>query len=200
MSYYFNYSLGYKLNDKFYPLGPCDANGKFYSILEQSASFACHLHEDMLPIYKTQVTDELKKAFGSWTESMFVDKPTTDMKYMLVKDLPAGDPVRKGYFLIEDVKRYEADGDTWDLFYDSLTPQVYAEKLKNEIMFGRGPAKFDSEGEEITEHSASEYMYYAFVDKTTDEYAAFVLRRFVDVYEFDVIPEDAEFVILETEG
>ena len=199
MSYYYNYSLGYKLNDKIYPLGPCDANGKFYYVLEQSASFACHLHEEMIPIHKSQVTDELKKAFGSWTESTFVDKPTTDMKYMLASDLPSGDPVRKGYFLIKDVKQYEATGDTWDLFYDSLTPHIYAEKLKNEVTFGRGPAKFDTEWEEITEPSASEYMYYAFVDKTTDEYAAFMLRRFLETYEFS-IPKGAEFVILETEG
>lgn len=199
MSYYYNYSLGYKLNDKIYPLGPCDVNGKFYPILEQSRSFACHLYEEMIPIYKEQVTDELKKVFGSWTESMFIDKPTTDMKYMLARDLPPGDLVRKGYFLIKDVKQYETFGDTWNLFYDSLAPWEYAEKVKNEILFGRGPAKFDVEEGEVAEHSASEYMYYAFVDKTTNEYAAFILWRFIDIYDYS-IPKDAELVILETEG
>ena len=107
--------------------------------------------------------------------------------------MPKAQPIQTGYVLIEDVIRYENEGDT-DVFYNRITPTVYAAKLEHELKFGKNP-----EQEDVYESNASEYMYYAWQDRNTEGYEAYLILQ---AYDSLVLFEDKnrEYYILETEG
>ncbi len=191
MSYYYNYYIGYKKDNKIYPFGPYDANGKFYSIISKSRSFASNLYEDFYRVKEEQISDELRKIFSY---KNYKNEEVVEVKYLPVKDLPKGSFIKTGYFLIDEVERYEKTEET-DEFSTPLTPQIYAAKLQNEVMLG----KKKSNDEECVEYNASDYMYYAYPDYNSKEYEAFILRNVAGNFDFS-IPEGAELVILEDEG
>lgn len=143
------------------------------------------------------MSDQLRKEFTY--EDWDGTNRTQRIQWLALGDLPKGDYIRKGYFLIEDVQQYEKDGDDWDLFYDCLTPEVYAARLATEAKLGPPPARKNEWGEEWQPHSIADYMYYAYADYGSKEYEAFLLRQFADVYEYS-LPDGAEIVVLETEG
>lgn len=199
MSYYYNYYIGYKGEDeKLYPLGPFDSFGDLRCAFFKSRSYASDIHEDFWLIKESQISDELRKHFEitNWKNEKEVP-----VKWLDINDLPTGSFIKTGYFLIEDVKRYEADYDTWDIFYEHLSPEVYAAKLSNELALGKPENKLDCEGNEIEEHSASEYMYYAYPDYNSREYEAHVIRLFADSLEsYRRFKDGTQIVVLETEG
>ena len=84
------------------------------------------------------------------------------------------------------------------LFYEELSPAVYAVKAQNELSFGKPVLKKDEEDNDITEPSASEYMYYAYPNYQSKGYEAHVIRLFADsLMEYNrSLPEGAEVVIL----
>ena len=191
MSYYYNYYIGYKKDNKIYPFAPYDANGKFYSIISKSRSFASNLYEDFYHVKEEQISDELRKIFSY---KNYNNEEVVEVKYLPVKDLPKGSFIKTGYFLIDEVERYERTEEI-DVFSTPLTPQIYAAKFQNEVMFG----KKKSNDEECVEYNASDYMYYAYPDYNSKEYEAFILRSDAENFDFG-IPEGAELVILEDEG
>ena len=74
--------------------------------------------------------------------------------------------------------------------------------LKNELMFGKPAPEKDCEGEEYQPKSASDYMYYAYMDHSSKAYETFILRAFAEAlgdYDSD-LPKGYKVVILETEG
>lgn len=207
MSYYFNYYAGYfdKKTNKIYPLGPYSSKHvHIRPILSVSSSFASDLHEDFALITDPeQISIELREEFewgGIDGEKVF------QVKSLPFSKLPKGSFISKGYFLMEDVERYEQSGDeenSWDLFYDKLSPIVYAAKVQSEMMFGQKAPTLDAEGEPLTEHSASDYMYYAYPDYDCKEYEAFVIRLGMSMLDpLYFIPEDDNrtLLVLETEG
>ena len=199
MSYYYCYYVGYKYNGKFYPWGPYDAQGNLCPVIEKSSSFASDLHEQFYSVPKEGVTEELRKEFEyeGWNGEKRVD-----VKYLRVDDLPRGDGVKKGYCLMNQVQAYEEDEGYFEGFYDVLSPEVYAAKLQHEMTFGKNQPKKDDEGYEYTEPNASDYMYYAWYDNSSEEAEARELRNAVEVlvsYAHN-LPEGTEFIILETEG
>ena len=204
MSYYYNYYIGYKTKEnKIYPLGPYDAFGKMHPVFYKSRSFASDLHEDFRRVQDEQMTEELKKEFAyeDWNGEIKVQ----NLNYLPVSELPSGDYVRRGYFLIEDIAEYERTGDTWDLFYDYLTPAVYLMRLQNELIFGPTLKREkeddeDREDAEETKRPCSDYSCFAYVDPNSREYETHMLRIALQAYEFAKIPEGAEMVILEDEG
>lgn len=204
MSYYYSYYVGYRTpDDKIYPLGPYNSLGKLNAVIEVSRSSASDLHNDLIYIAATQITDELRKEFQyrDWNG----DPQIPPLKWLPVDDLPKGDFIQKDYFLIEDVRTYEEADDNWDvtfdLFYNRLTPTVYAQMAANEVRFGKPKPKLDCEGNPMEVHSASDYMYYAYPDYNSREYEAFMLRHAADVlHPFKGLPEGSELVIIETEG
>lgn len=195
MSYYYNYTLGYKGEDGLvYPLGPYDNDGKLKNIISRSASFASDLHEDFMCMPDDMVSDDLRQLF-EYTD--WNDEKRFDVKYLPLSELPSGSYIQKGYFLINDVQLYEKRGDAWDLFCDNLSPDVYAAKAANEARFGPPQKQTDEEGYNVTPEPASSYMYYAFPDYDSKEFEAFVIRNVAGILD----PyERKEIIVLETEG
>ena len=198
MSYYYDYYIGYKHDGKIYPMGVYDAKGKLHSVFCNSRSFASDLHESFNSVKDDEISDELRKEFeyDGWDGK----KTMGIVKWLPVKELPSGDYVKKGYFLIEDVKAYEGNRDWFDGFYDTVSPTVYAALLDKELKFGKNQPKKDAEGNEYIEHNASDYMFYAYPDYHSKEYEAFILRETVDSMWSSELPEGSEWVIIETEG
>lgn len=199
MSYYYNYYLGYKKENKFYPLGPYDANGKLHEVICKSRSFASDLHEDFWHLKDEEMSEELKKAFSYETGSGEIQYQK--VKYLPFKLLPSDNFVKSGYYLIKDIDEYiKSNGDTEDLFYEKLDSTVYAMKLKNEIALGKESTKYDCEGEELENYSASDYAFFAYPDYNSKEFEAFIIRQAANMFEFSELLKDAEIVVLETEG
>ena len=200
MSYYYNYYIGYMSEEKVYPLGPYNCKGKLKDVISRSASFASDLHEDFFYLKDDMISDELRKEFSytNWNDEVVMQK----VKYLPVEALPKGSAIKRGYFLIEDVKNYEDDPDSFDGFYDYLNPTVYSAMANNEVRFGKPEPVKDSCGEEYYPKSASDYMYYAYEDWHSKEYEADILRTvayMLGEYDYD-LPKGYKLVILETEG
>lgn len=181
MSWNYSYTLGVKTNDdKIYPIGPFDADGKIVDVINNSGSFEPEeLHERFYPINKNNVTPEFEKTYSYESDGeKHIDLDS--FSYIPLADLPQGDGLKFGYFLIEDVDRYEKNHDDlydFDGFYDWLEPKVYYAKAFNEITYGAPQKQKDEEGNDITPHSAGDYMPYAFIDDSSAAYMAEKLRQ-----------------------
>lgn len=202
MSYYYNYYIGYKKNNKFYPLGPYTDKGKIQPVISKSRSFASNLYQDFYKIKEENVSEPLIKEFGY---KSFEGKTALDVKYLKVKDLPQDSFVKKGYFLIKDVKEYEEHPDCWfDGFYDYLSPTIYSTMLTTELLKSNNQNNSNSSNvncykdESESPKKASEYMWYAYPDYYCKEYEVEILRTVA--YSLWSWGDDEELVILETEG
>lgn len=195
MSYYYNYYLGYKYDGKIYALGPFDNTGNLHAILSKSRSFASNLHEEFRKIHEDEISDDIRKHFEYRDD--YTGKNIVDIKVLPIKDLPSGDIIKRGYVLIKDVEAYENGED--DVFYGVLSPTVYAAKADNERTFGKNQELTDEYGGKYHEPNASEYMYYAWVDRNSVEYESFLIT---DYYNTLVgYPEDGiEYFVLLSEG
>ncbi len=201
MSYYYTYYVGYKTADgRIYPFGPYDCFGKLRDVLSRSRSFASDIHKEFYCVKDEMISEELRKEFRY--EGYDGEMHMTDMKYLPVSELPGGSCLKKGYYLASDVQSYLETGESEGLFYDHLAPEVFAAKMMNEAVTGAPKEKKDEEGYDITPHSASDYMYFAYPDYQSRKYEAEVMRLAADMlcdYSSD-LPKDAVPVILETEG
>lgn len=196
MSWYYNYYLGYRGKDGlYYPAGPYDKKGNMICILSKSRSFASDLHEDFYALPDDKMSPELREEFS------FKDCDSItyeNVKYLKFSDLPKESFIKTGYFLCEDVVRYERDPYDFDGFYDFLSPTVYAAKLKNEGVLGPPPKEVDDEGFDVTPHSCRDYMYYAYPDYQSREYEAHMIRLALDmVLDYE---KSGDYVVLMTEG
>lgn len=199
MSYYYNYYVGYKQDGKIYPWGPYDAKGNLHPVVCKSRSFASDLHESFYTVAEKEISDELRKEF-EWTD--WNNEKHIDVKFLPVKELPETDFIEKGYFLISDVKIYEDEENPYfveDIFCDRISPQVYTALLDKQLKFGENKPKKNDEGNEYTEHNASDYMWYAYPDFNSKEYEAFMILKAIDILE-EFMPNEVEWVVLETEG
>ena len=200
MSYYYKYYIGYEdvLTGIIYPYGPYTSEGKLKPVVEKSRSFASDLHNNFVPIPSGCTSTELRKEFEyeDWQGNK-----QFDVKYLKLEDLPDGDYILKGYFLIDDVQAWE-QGDCDDLFYHVISPHIFAEKMRRELTFGKNQPKKDEDGFDCTEPNASDYMYYAVPNYCSKEYEAFQIREAVNMlYDYDFFVDDNKrIVILETEG
>lgn len=205
MSYYYSYYIGYRdSSGKIYPYGPYDTFGKLYPVIERSRSYASDLHELFYIIPEDSISNELKNGLGYKDEGK--DDYTFHGKYLPLTDLPNGDYIKSGYFLIEDVKRYNKDNfDSEDLFYNMITPDVYAEMLHNQLIFDNSIyEKEDIEGERYIIPRASDYIRFSAPDYYSKEYEAAIIRQtatILDNWKFFHNKDDFhEMVIIETEG
>ena len=194
MSYYYNYYLGYKKNNKIYPLGPYDFNGNFIPVISKSRTYASDLHKMFDNLFEDEISDELRKEFKYENYESI-----TSIKYLNVKDLPTESYIKQGYFLIKDVEAYNKNT-YFEGFYDIISPEIYAVKLQHEILFGKNQPIKDDEGYTYTESNASDYMYYMYPDYDSKEYESFLLKKYFEPYIESTIDDKIEYVILETEG
>ena len=137
MSYYYQYYIGYEKDGKIYPYGPYTCEGKLKPVIERSRNFASDLHNSFYMVSDSQISDELRKEFEyeDWNGEKRIE-----VKYCPISNMPSLDYIKRGYFLIDDVQAWEQGGDD-SLFDSMITPQVYAEKMRNEITFGKNQPK-----------------------------------------------------------
>ena len=186
MSWYYNYYIGKKVDDKIEVIGMYDNEGRVHSAVERSRSFASSLKNHFCK-YVGDDLKELEEKLGGY------------ISVCSYKNLPTGDYIKTGYFLIEDVTQYLKNHDSWDLFYDKMSPEVYAEKLKIEQTFGPPKPKKDVEGNEYEIHSCADYMYFVYPDYYCEEYETFLIKYAVEIlqpYNF----EKDDVVIILSEG
>lgn len=195
MSYYYNYYIGCKKDGKIYPWGPYTADGKLRPIICRSRSFASDLHDYFRYVSEEEMSDELREEFEyeDWNGSKRVE-----VKYISESELPNDDFIKRGYFLINDVKVKAYKGDFYDDFDDPISPEIYAAKLQHELTFGKNQPIKDCEGNDYIEPNASDYMYYAYPDYRTKEYESHILRQTLEALRTYTC--DVEFIVLETEG
>ena len=197
MSYYYNYYIGYKKNNKIYPLGPYSYDGRINEVLSKSRSFASDLHNDFKEVPNDMISSELRRDFEY---EDFNGKKTVNVKYLELDKMPDDNFIKSGYFLIEDIQTYLKDKYIEDIFYERLDPEIYTMKLQNELKFGKSKTKYDCEGNPFPNYSCEDYAYFAYPDYNCKEYESFIIKQQAYIYEYTNAVKDAEIVILETEG
>ncbi|MBP5564959.1 MAG: hypothetical protein J6X45_04470 [Lachnospiraceae bacterium] len=202
MSWYTTYYLGLQDKDKkIIPLGPYDNNHKLKSVISTSRSFTTDLKDLFYPIQDEMVTDELRAEFSCDIDTEL--RPY--FEYLPLKELPTGEWVKSGYYLLSDINTYLAslrdDNTYFEDFYDSLSSTEYAMKLENELKFGKPQPYIDADGWEVKEHACSEYAYFAYPDYECQEYEASLLRTVAGMLKESYNLEDGEqIVVIKTEG
>jgi len=197
MSYYYQYFIGYEKNQKIYPYGPYDCNGKLKPVVEKSRSFASNLHDSFFTVINEQISEELRKEFEY---EDYLGEKKVDIKYLPFCNLPNGEYIVKGYFLIEDIQAWKQGGDD-SLFYNVIDAHTYNELMKKELVFGKNQPEKDDEGFEYTIPNASDYIYDAIPNYNSKEYEAELIRQvglmLFDEYE---LSQKYNLVIIESEG
>lgn len=196
MSYYYNYYLGYKFENKFYPIGPFNYKGDFVPIISRSRSFASNWHDNFNIIKDNEKSQELKDALPH-------DKI---IKFYNFNENENDNFMRRGYYLTKDIVAYEQEPywrDTGDWFCDSMTPLEYSEKLKKEKLYNLKPIPVDVNEESELEYSscAADYMYYSYPDLNSIEYEKFLVNTIgTNLISYSSLPKGAKIIVLETEG
>lgn len=175
MSWYRSYYIGELRDGKIYPIQCFDEKGHFFPVFTRSRSFSSDLYQDFSEVPEDKISDELKAAFSN-------EIPNAYFKWMDADDLGSSDYIKHGYFLINDVERYEKTGDSDDLFYEQMEPSVYALKMKNELAFGVPKPEVDEEGNEFEVHSCADYAYYSYPDYHCREYEINMLKQAICMY------------------
>ena len=131
-------------------------------------------------IASDQVSKDLAMGLGftdgdvSYTQFSVLDLDTVKSKQMQY--------VKTGYFLTRDVDAYinEDEYVCDDLFYDRLSPEVYASKLLAEAKMSKDIIKAKIED---GEYMASDYMYFAYPDYASVEYVVAFAREIVKLFD-----------------
>lgn len=206
MSYYYGYRLGYLKDNKIYPLFPFSVDGTWEDIISRSRSYGDELHElfDHIPV--EMVSDELKSRIVrdlETPEDRFKEN-LSYWKWLRFSDLPIGSYIKTGYFLINDVLRYESEPGEYiypsyaGLFYDKLSPNAYIARM-NTYQLTKQDGKKDEDGDWI-ERPVYDYMYYAYPDYGSDEYAAAMIRSAASMCDMFCYDNKAELVVIDVEG
>lgn len=182
MSTYYSFYIGYRDNKtkKICALGPYDFKGELKSIFDRSGSFVSDLHKEFYNVSPENMDDSILKEFTY--ESYFEDKDgnkklVSNLYCLDIDDLPSSNFVKSGYFLKEDVAEYLEENSAEDLFYNKIdSPIIYAEMVKDEIMFGKNQDEKDDEGYTIKKYSASDYMFFAYPDYYCKEYESHLIK------------------------
>lgn len=200
MSWYYSYSIGVlSSNDgKIHQLGPYDNDGKLLDVACNSKSFEPEeLHDGFIKVDKTIIDDDLFEKYGDCLDLI---------SYCPLSDLPRGDYLKSGYYLIEDVKLFtDKKAGCWDdIFCDHLNCEDYLNKMENELKFGIPKPRYDCEGNEIEYHPCSDYMKFAYIDYSCAEYFADQLRLaaswFSDYRVEKKYGKDSKFVVILVQG
>ena len=213
MSYYYNYYIGYEKDNKIYPIGPYDNNGKIHAALCKSSSFASPLHERFYMLHEKQVSDELRKEFEY--EDYQGKKELGLLKVLPLAELLNGDIVLRGYCLVQDIINY-LKPDSYDdfcisdLIYNMLTPEQFSFKAKAEMEGRVAKKKSEIEEEDLDNeveneedsYSCADYAYFSFIDTCSEEYESYVLRLCFDMFEFSPVFQDKNVkpVVILSEG
>lgn len=105
------------------------------------------------------------------------------VSYINVSDLGSVDYVKRGYFLVDDIKQYVEGESAYDLFYDSMTELEYTMRSENEKKFGPPGEKEDCEGFKYTPHSCADYAYFSYPDYNSVQYASFLFKKAASMFD-----------------
>lgn len=210
MSYYYCYKLGYKKNNKIYPLFPFRDDGTWTDVITRSRSYDNHLHDDFYNISKDMLSDEMIRQllkdvslYGK-SEEDYIDKVVPYIKWLPLDQLPDDEYLKSGYYLISDVERYESESkDTrsvfdMDLFYDQMSTTAYNARLRNVLMVGDDSEK-DEDGDYI-KRPITDYMFYVYPDYDCKEYDSFLLKTMAGMCDTYHMDKDTEIVVIDMEG
>ena len=195
MSWYYNYFLGVKNKDTgvFSLLAPFDRDGEIQCVLTKSRSFASDLYEKFDKLDQDKFDERMKKNFSYEYNG---ETETEDVYGMPLSDLPKGDILKTGYFLLSDIAYYEKDHDSYDLFYDKMTPQEYLLRQNNELKFGEDKRDPDDDN---YQRPCRDYAYYGYIDYCSKEYEAWIIRTVANMFEYRV-DDNEEVWVLMTQG
>ena len=182
MSWYTSYFCGIQAPDnKIYPLGPFDNKGNLKYVLEKSRSFETGINESFTKLTADMWTDELEKALLHVADPEMTNEAREFLheytSYCPIKDLPTGDWIKRGYYLIDQIQTYEENDGDYEVFYDSISPEVYVRRMEQELKFGPPKPRKNEFGDEYTPHSCAEYSYFCYPDYNCVERDAFELRK-----------------------
>lgn len=197
-TYQYAYYLGYKKDNQIYPLGPFNEAGKLKPIINRSYDTLHRFDCEIAEVTDSEFSEELYQEFECDGDKRKNKRYHVPLKKIMLKDLPEGNFISRGFFPVNEVNDYEKSDGTKHCFYDHKTPSVYAELLKNEIQLGKKTREYD-EYEQTNYHYATDYMFYAYPDYSSKYYESFLIKMFVDVLRFNEEILEKDIVILEQE-
>jgi len=206
MSEYISYYICKKDKNSglIYPLGPFDDKGDLKCVLWKSRSYYTDLQELFTPVSKEQISDELIISVYSKCEDINTTKGELgngdyySFHYCPIDMLCSIDYIKSGYYLLEDIKKYERSLTKhyeFDGFYDCLSPQLYCHMLASENS-SKHIREFDEDcaGTKYRVRHTSDYAYYMYPDYDSKEYEAYILKTVADILlpsydrkDFDVV-------------
>ena len=204
MSYYYNYYLGTydTVNDTYDILGPFDKKGNLMCILWRSRSYASDLHDDMTPVPKGNMSEEMKKAF-SYTDYAG-KKDVRDVKYIPVSSLSAESPYKGGYVLREDVMSYLAGQE--EVEFEEIAQVILSAEqfatLASNSRYKYKAEKFIKETGELepVEYTSDDFIYYRWISSNSRKSEEWQIKNIICIL-YDCFSEKGkEIVLLETEG
>ena len=176
----YNYYLGYRKEGKYYPLGSYNSFGTLCPVLKRTENYASNLYSRFSKMKEDAISYDLKKEFE-----------VQEIRYLPIDELPLGSYIKSGYFLIDEVKKFEEEKDEFFEFSEYLLPRFYAAKLQNEIMFGF------KNTENLKKRSVSDYMFYTYPDYRSEEFEARVIYTAVDSVCGSIGKEDLIVFVIE---
>ena len=196
MSTEYYFYLGYRDNntEKIHALGPYDNTGKLKPFYYCSSAISDVFYDYYNKANIKELDESIIEDFAS------EDKEESYCYYINIDECADTNFCKSGYFLIDDVERYKSEGSYIldEIFYEKLDPLVYAEKLKNERMFGPPKTITDCEGNDITPRSMSEFMYFCYPDFQSIEYINHLGLELIDnfLWKFDADKKNMSRLIL----
>lgn len=198
MSICYSYYLGYMKDDKIYPLGPYDSKGKLRSI---NSSVFGKIQEKccFTDVKDSEASEELHKEFDyeSYVNRNKTKMVLTSLKKAKLNVLPSGDFIKRGYFLMSDVTSYESSDGRDIYFREFKSPSVFSEMLKNELQTKNRSYEYD--GEMGYRSIASDYMYFAYPDYSSEQYETFVIKTIAESLRKNEGVSVSDVVVLYTE-
>lgn len=183
MSTTYNFYIGYRDNktNMVHVIGPYDELGNLHEVFYKTSSFISDLKDRFSEVNIDNIEEKYREKF---TESSYFeeDKKFSRLYSLDISDLPNDDFVKSAYYLKEDVQNYLNNKD-WDFdgFYEKIDPFTYSQMLTNELLFGKPEPKKDAEGYDITQYTASDYVWFCYPDYYGQEYEAFKLKYMANI-------------------
>ena len=180
MSVYYDYFLGYQKEDnKIYPLGIYDCFNKIHPVYSHTRSMGNGLDNYFWDLPKEKCSTELKEALRLDFDE---DNPFgwLGVRYLTLDEMPDGNFLKTGYFLIEDIQRFLKNKDTYELG-ECLTDNEYLMKLENEIKFGE--PYVDKDEKEYT-YNCRDYYKFSYIDYHSKNYISHIIRSIAEQYEY----------------
>lgn len=207
MSTYYDYYLGARERStgKFNIIGPYDNKGELRAVCtccglsDSEAEF----HSSLYLLSTLDMEDGMKneilgKAADDPDWEPIYGSDVKMVSYLPFSELPVGSYYKAGYYPESEVVFYQRNQKIYDedLFNSMLTPEVYAEKMKNELIFGKKGPELDCEGNSVPTLNACDYIYAALPDRHCGEYIANCMRLMSEILAWDIDYKKYELVVV----